>query len=137
MGDRGNIFIRSDGKAEDPSGVYLYTHWYGTELPETLRAALARQARWDDGPYLARVIFDEMTKSSHGEETGHGIATYVCDNEYPILVVDPHANTVGLAPQRGSQYPVAPPVTLTFAEYAALPSPLDWKSLQVALKAAK
>ena len=58
MGDRGNIIVK-DGNSE----VYLYTHWTGSDLPDVLRSALKRgKSRWNDGPYLARIIFCEIVK---------------------------------------------------------------------------
>lgn len=53
MGDRANVYIRED----QTHGIYLYTHWGSSELPETVRTALARHERWSDTPYLARIIF--------------------------------------------------------------------------------
>ena len=102
MGDRGNIFVRSqyqqpepeEGEEREPLGVYLYSHWGGSELPLALKAALSRKQRWDDGPYLTRIIFDEMTKGQQGEETGFGISCVLCDNEHPIIRVDPGNQTV-------------------------------------------
>jgi len=83
MGDRGNIVIRDQG-----GEVFFYTHWGGRNRKETLREALAKQLRWDDGAYLARIIFCAMVKGQEDEETGFGISTYMCDNSYPLLVVD-------------------------------------------------
>jgi hypothetical protein len=84
MGDRANVYIR---EAEN-LGVYLYTHWGGTELPEVVRVALARKERWDDAPYLARIVFCEMVKGSESDPTGYGISASLCDNSYPIIVLD-------------------------------------------------
>lgn len=85
MGDRGNISIPQG----DGTSVWLYTHWTGSRLPRTLQAALRRgEDRWDDTPYLARIIFCEMITGSEGETTGFGISTSLQDNEYPLLVVD-------------------------------------------------
>lgn len=86
MGDRGNIVVRSSQSNRDD--VWFYGHWSGYRLEHTVQTALAKKWRWDDSAYLARIIFDEFTKDSHGKETGFGIATSVCDNEYPIVVVD-------------------------------------------------
>jgi hypothetical protein len=83
MGDRGNVKVTM-GKW---SAVYLYTHWDGSELPITVQRALAKRWRWDDDTYLARVIFDVMTKGQSGRETGFGIGSYVCDNQHPIIEV--------------------------------------------------
>lgn len=79
MGDRGNIKV---------GNVFLYTHWEGSELKKILRTAFKKKWRWDDEPYLTRIIFDVMTDGMHGEETGFGISTGICDNDNPILEVD-------------------------------------------------
>lgn len=78
MGDRGNIVIH---------GVWLYTHWGGSEIKQDLQKALQRHLRWGDPTYLARIIFDQMKGNDFGE-MGFGISTQACDNEYPILIVD-------------------------------------------------
>ena len=85
MGDRGNIFMKED---MDDSGVYLYTHWRGSELPKLLQTALQKKARWNDGPYLARIIFDVMTEGYHGEEAGFGISCFLEDGDDKIIIVD-------------------------------------------------
>ena len=89
MGDRGNIFVRESADEGETRGVYLYSHLGGEGLPLALKRALQRKQRWDDGPYLTRIIFDEMTKSQHGEETGFGISATLGDNEHPIVTVTP------------------------------------------------
>lgn len=71
MGNRGNITVRT---ANSPD-VHLYTHWRGSELPHILSSALARKQRWNDAPYLARIIFCEMIEGEESEETGFGIST--------------------------------------------------------------
>ena len=68
MGDRAQVKIKD-------TGVFLYTHWNGYRLVDDVKQALAREVRWDDPEYLARIIFDQMTEGSHGSETGHGIST--------------------------------------------------------------
>lgn len=90
MGDRGNIKV---GK------VYLYTHWGGSEITEILKSALIRgKGRWNDEPYLTRIIFCEMIKDDVMGDTGYGISTVICDNEYPILDVDCAKQTVNGIP---------------------------------------
>jgi len=93
MGDRANVVV------PDPynkgQATYLYTHWQGHELPDTLGAALDRgRGRWTDYAYLTRIIFNQMTKGREMDETGFGISTTLCDNEYPLLVVDTEAQVV-------------------------------------------
>ena len=87
MGDRANVFVVEESEKPEV-GVYLYTHWSGTELPSTLQDALARgKGRWSDGSYLARIIFSEMIKGEVMEETGYGISPYPQDGENRILTV--------------------------------------------------
>lgn len=81
MGDRGNIIVK-DGD----STVYLYTHWSGTDLPDIVKRGLAMKWRWDDGPYLARILFDQMTEGRHGEEVGFGISSTYGDGGTDITV---------------------------------------------------
>jgi hypothetical protein len=85
MGDRGNIVVEEDkGKR-----VCFYAHWSGSELPHLLGKALRRRQRWDDAPYLARIIFCMLIAGQEVDgETGFGISTEPCDNEWPLLVVD-------------------------------------------------
>jgi hypothetical protein len=48
MGDRANVFIKNSYDVEKcGKGVYLYTHWGGHELAETVQAALKRDVRND------------------------------------------------------------------------------------------
>lgn len=91
MGDRANIKM----VYEDESVIYFYTHWGGSALPQDLRNALIRgKSRWDNEPYLARIIFSEMIQNEVLDEAGYGISTYECDNEHPIIVVNPSEQTV-------------------------------------------
>ncbi len=81
MGDRGNIIVKDGG-----SKVYLYTHWSGSQLPEILKEALIKgEDRWDDGPYLARIIFQEMLDGDTGT-TGFGISSEYGDGGTDIEV---------------------------------------------------
>jgi hypothetical protein len=90
MGDRANIYVKQHDHTGDPKpGIYLYTHWGGTELAATLQEALIRgEERWGDEQYLTRIIFSEMVGTGVDENTGFGITTYPCDNGWPLLVVD-------------------------------------------------
>jgi len=88
MGERGQIFIKD-------TGVYLYTHWGGYELKETLQKALAKNWRWGDEEYLARVIFSVMIEDEVNEETGYGIGTQIHgDLNHPLLIVDVNEKTI-------------------------------------------
>lgn len=89
MGDRANI------RLVDQGDIYLYTHWDGYKLEETLAEALDRGVnRWDDPSYLNRIIFSEMIKDEVEDETGFGISTYKVDGNYPDLVLNHHERTI-------------------------------------------
>jgi len=106
MGDRANIVVKSGDEQ-----VVLYTHWGGSELPETLRLALERgKDRWDDFQYLTRIIFCQMIPAKYWEDTsGFGITCKIYDNEHEIITVDADKRTV----QIGESEP------LSFADYVA------------------
>lgn len=94
MGDRGNIVVR-----EHDSEVWLYTHWSGSEIGDTLKAGLAKAPdRWSDGQYLARVIFQALVGKDDGT-TGYGISSRINDNEHPILVADCDSQRVFTVPE--------------------------------------
>lgn len=125
MGDRANVFVvdswaplTDDGEL---SGVYLYTHWSGYDLPDVLAKALDSKegrGRWSDGSYLTRIIFDTMT-GLEGGETGFGISASITDNSYDILVVNPQTETVAMVTP-GKERSLAPHAkTWTFAEFAS------------------
>ena len=70
MGDRRNVVVVFD----DENSVALYSHWGGSDLPETLASALSRgTGRWTDPTYLTRIIFSEMIEGDVKGETGYGI----------------------------------------------------------------
>ena len=50
---------------------------------------------WEDGSYLARVIFQEMIKDNH-DTTGYGISSVLGDGDDRILVVDTENATVSV-----------------------------------------
>lgn len=132
MGDRANIVVHT---GDDGKDVWLYTHWSGYRVPETLRQALAKGWRWTDPSYLARIIFDQLTTGQHGEETGYGISTGMCDNEHPILrvvVTDDCKGRVEYHPSVWGEL-ATPTKVWGFAEFVALGSvdePLDWQIMR-------
>jgi|SRR5688500_2167492 len=82
MGDRANIVVK-DGASK----VYLYTHWSGFDLGDTLKEALERgEDRWNDGQYLTRIIFEEMIKEDLGSNTGYGISSVIGDGGEDYVV---------------------------------------------------
>jgi hypothetical protein len=90
MGDRANVkMIYGDGPEGECGPVYFYTHWGGSELPETVQTALRKRWRWDDESYLARIIFCEVVGDGEWKhETGFGVSPYEYDLENPTVEVD-------------------------------------------------
>lgn len=91
MGDRGNIKLV--GKKCFPHPLYLYTHWGGSVMKDSLAEALAKGERWGDPQYLSRIIFQTLLRGDDGA-TGYGLSTVLCDNEHLLLVVDLDAKTI-------------------------------------------
>lgn len=97
MGDRGQIGVR----LHDGSEIYLYTHWEGSEIFETCQRSLRKEWRWDDGAYLARIIFDDLVGGERGTETGFGISTYIMGPEHQIPLVDTNTGIVHVLDENG------------------------------------
>jgi hypothetical protein len=92
MGDRSNIaIVQPDG-----SKVFLYGHWMGEDSIRIAHDVLARKERWNDHAYLARMLFSKMVEGDLEGDTGYGISNTLCDNEYPIIVINPHSQSVWL-----------------------------------------
>lgn len=90
MGDRSNIVVVQP----DNSRIWLYGHWMGEDNYRVVGEVLSQRLRWNDAPYLARMLFDKMTEGNVDQETGFGISTYMCDNEYFIVVLRPDQTVV-------------------------------------------
>lgn len=114
MGDRAQVLLFED-KYQDgelswhDEPIYLYTHWGGYRIKETLANALKRgQSRWDDPSYLNRIIFSEFVKDSIEDEAGYGLSRNYQDSsaETDVKVYasyDPERQEiVGPAPQNES-----------------------------------
>lgn len=96
MGDRANVKI-VDGE----STVFLYTQNTGTELPKILQRALDRgESRLQDGSYLARIIFSEMTLGFDSGLTGFGISSVIGDGEDRVITIDIGDQTVQVQSDR-------------------------------------
>lgn len=122
VGDRANIFLRmrTSLKGDEQGGIYLYTHWGGTEFPETLKEALTfGKGRWDDDQYLARIITSRVFSGLVDSETGAGLSLVIGDNEYPIICVDVRDQKVGFAPEGDEVNRDAWVDVKSFAEYVA------------------
>lgn len=85
MGDRANVHVIDSGSSE---GIYLYTHWDGSDLPLIVKGVLARRLRWNDSAYLCRMIFSALVRDDIDGECGYGISTFICDYEHPHTIVN-------------------------------------------------
>jgi len=88
MGDRNNIFFREDDKG---NGVYLYSHWCGSELGEALANVLPKaKDRWADPSYATRIIVQGILDHyvSPDQSTGWGLSATLGDGSGRIWVVD-------------------------------------------------
>lgn len=94
MGDRAQVKILMNNWDNDTPAVYLYTHWDSSYLLETVKSALAKEWRWNDQEYLARIIFDEMISECQGEETGYGIGTSQHFDINRLITINPKEQTV-------------------------------------------
>ncbi len=93
MGNRGEIYVHEG----DKPGVYLCTHYEGSNLPHIVqRALISREGRgrWDDAPYLTRIIFEQLIRGYERQEAGFGISAQ--RSEGPVVDVDVAAQEVTL-----------------------------------------
>lgn len=135
MGDRANIAIvtgqRITGNSADaePERVILYTHWGGEEVPAIVQEALkAGTDRWDDPPYLARIVFDVLTANAP-RSTGFGISASIGDNERHIIELDPESQQVKIyRPTFEVSEMVTPVSAFSFQEYSEI-SDISWEAL--------
>lgn len=103
MGDRANVYIHE----EDKPGIYVYTHWYGTELPQKVKSALETdraQRRLTDSMYLTRILIEELTSDDRDSETGWGVGTEVGDGSDRIVDVRVSYNAEPVVTLRGFPY---------------------------------
>lgn len=96
MGDRATfVFEQGDG-----DGVYLYGHWAGEGMMNTLAEAISKaRPRWNDEGYATRIIISQIIGNEWTEETGWGITTYFCDSEHSVPVINFQTQTVRLIPK--------------------------------------
>lgn len=93
MGDRSNIVIQES----KGNRIYLYGHWMGNGAIDVVADVLLQRERWNDEPYLTRMLFAKMTEvSPKNSSTGYGISTYLCDTAYPLIVLEPATQTAVL-----------------------------------------
>ena len=83
MGDRANLVVET----RPGQRVLFYTHHGGEYVPYRLQKGLRQRKRWDDPPYLARILFDALVGERHGTTIGYGIDVDFGDNNRDVLVV--------------------------------------------------
>lgn len=103
MGDRGNIKVVDGWKGETYPPVFLYAHWGGSDLLSVVHSVLSRQERWNDAPYLTRMLFCKMVEGRESDSIGFGISSRLCDNEHLIVVVDCQTMRVYLEGENGER----------------------------------
>lgn len=100
MGNRAEIYVHEG----DAPGVYLYTHYDGDSLPQVVHRGMVSsngRNRWDDAPYLARILFEELIRGRERQEMGYGISARRSDGR--LVRVDVKAQTVTV----GNREPVS------------------------------
>ena len=86
MGDRAQVKVLNPYSEGDD--IYLYTHWNGHCIEDTVRRALARKQRWNDFEYLTRIIFCTMVRHDINGDTGYGIGTEEHGDIERLITVD-------------------------------------------------
>lgn len=87
MGTRGQVIICEAGNPD----IVLYQHCDGDTLLAAVKRAISKGQRWNDTPYLTRIIFCEMMLT-YGEDhingtSGFGIQTHRQDDtNFDIIV---------------------------------------------------
>lgn len=95
MGDRANFGVKQGNDT-----VYLYAHWGGYQMMNTLASALAAvkaYGRLSDEAYATRILFSNIIGDAWNQELGYGISVnHLVDNEHKVPVVDFREGTVTL-----------------------------------------
>ena len=90
MGTRAQVLIKD-------TGVYLYQHWDGDGLFDTVVKAVngpVGKNRQSDPDYLTRIIFSAMVKGQENEETGFGIGMEQHGDIEYLVTVDCEKQTI-------------------------------------------
>lgn len=98
MGDRATFVIE---QTEDTEPIFIYGHYAGYEMMNTLAQALNHaKVRIDMGDpwYATRMIFGYMTSDDTLGEYGWGLSTTFLDSEHSVPVVNLYDKTVRLLP---------------------------------------
>lgn len=81
MGNRANFYTHNGIE----SGIYIYTHWNGDELPAILRKTLVENKNlWDDEQYFNGVLFNNL----YQQDKSSGFSAAIGDGDDRILDID-------------------------------------------------
>jgi len=121
MGDRANVCVQERGER-----VYLYTHWGAEGLIDAVRDAIKLGWRWDDGQYLARIVFQACLPDTLSE-AGWGISAVVGDGADRVLVLDADTQTVWVEDTLDGM-----PSTrhMSFKDFAGLEGHVTWQFMR-------
>jgi hypothetical protein len=93
MGDRANFGFRQT----DGSIIFLYGHWAGEGMMNTLATAIAKaRPRWTDESYATRICISQIIGNEWDQEYSWGISTAFGDNEHSVPIVDWESQAVAL-----------------------------------------
>jgi len=101
MGDRGNVALSYT--PDGPPEIWLYTHWDGSRLPALVAEALdspQARGRYGDVAYLARILFDQLTREARDRATGWGLDIGEGDSDGTTVYVNLVLETVSVNDQR-------------------------------------
>jgi hypothetical protein len=96
-------------KTEDGS-IFVYTHWGGFDLPETAKkAVVSAKSRWDDLPYAARIIVDQLTIPGRDQTEGYGLmlkpdAEDEYNNDEPSVIINLLKQTLTINGEGSAEY---------------------------------
>lgn len=119
MGDRGNVIIPmrrgfgSTAGADEVAPLFVYTHWYGSALPEMTATCLeTARSRWTDPSYATRIFVHKFLSlvTSPDEETGAGLSAHIQDNEHSFVIVDFEHQRVAIRPMGTPEDDLVQPV---------------------------
>lgn len=100
MGNRVTFIIE---QTENDAPIFIYGHWAGDGMMDTLAHALEHaKVRIDMGDpwYATRMIFGYLTQDDPLGEYGWALSTSFLDSEHSVPVVNMKDKTVRLLPHR-------------------------------------
>jgi len=122
MGDRANFGFR-DSKEDI---VFLYGHWAGYKMLETLANAVkTAEPRWTDESYATRICISNIVGPTWEQLTGWGITVNeLADNEHKVPVIDWANKTFTLYEEDLTTVVVSMPLDVFVNKYSQLETPV-------------